>query len=257
MKTFRLTTLLGKHLLKSGILVHLIVGVVVFHWGAQIIHLIFRSEIFGDLSLSSVVPVPTRAKLNLWILVGSGFFSASLLGSTIVPYFHNGGRERAMARIDGTWWRFAIVTLGLAFLWLTLLFLVQVQVSRGMSDFALKPSVSLFKMWFVWLSICISLTYTVAWISLLINPGVALLITAIGTLGILMMSMLDRFGLSNFSTGFIPSGDLGFDFWKWLNGEPLPGSVMGMSFVSAVIMVLLFAVTLRYLPRFRRAMLIG
>jgi hypothetical protein len=92
-KALRLAELLTKHLVRSGVFFHLILGVAFFHWGAQMVHFLFRSEIFGDLSLSSVIPVPTRSKLNLWILVGSGFFSASVLGTTIVPYFFTGVKD--------------------------------------------------------------------------------------------------------------------------------------------------------------------
>ena len=253
--------LLWNHFWKSGLLFQLLFCCVVFHWGGLCVHRLFHSEIFGDLSLSSVIPMPSRAKLNIWMLVGSGFFSAGVIGSSLLPYFLIEGRERSFYFSRGTWWRFSLGTLLLSALWFTSLIVVVFLVSRGLSGFEFKPQVSLFRIGLVLIAISISLTYTVASVSLFISPGVALVITGTATLGVLLMTMLDRFGLwaergvFRFLVNLFPSGDLGFDVWKWINGEKISNATIIGCLISGFVAFIAFTYLVRYLPLLRRRML--
>lgn len=255
LKTF---LLLLKYLWRTGALVHLVVWSLLIHLSGQLLLIVFRSELFGALSLSSVIPVPTSGKFNFWLLVCSGLFCAGTLGAILLPYFHSEGRERFVQQERGSWLAFSLASLAVCLILFTGLVEVFSRFSMLLGGFALKVGVPLFGLKLLLILSFISMAYTVGSLALFVSPGVALFIVGVVTIGIQAMTMLDRFGLWS-SNGLVsvlpklfPSGDLGFDLWKWLNGASWTNGPLWGWVGSATLAVVIYVLLLRFLPSLRR-----
>jgi hypothetical protein len=253
--------LLIKHHLRTRVFFHLIFWTATIHLLGQLGLALFRAEIFGDLSLSSVVPVPGRGMFNLWLLVCSGLFSAGALGATFLPYFHSEGRELFFLQRKSIWWAYPLLSLLILLFWFSLLVIVTVLFSRFVGQFYLRPEVSLFRIGLIFVIAFLSMVYTVGTLSLFVSPGVAVVVIFSLTIGIEVMCLLERFGLWTqrglLSTlpHLFPSGDLGFEAWKWLHGAPVHKTTLFAWLGSFFLAFGLYAVLLRLLFRFRSSRL--
>lgn len=258
----RLILHLAKQVGRSGLWVHLILGCVAIHFLGTLLQTLFLSEIFGDLSLSSVVPMPSKGKLNLWLMVASGFFSGCLIGGSFLSYFHTEGRERVMAPVVAGW-RFALATLVVCLAWFSGLALVIWAMSRGFGDARLKSTVSVWRIDVALISVCLCTTYVVGALSLVVSGSVAMVVTGISTLGILAMATLERFGLwadkgfCRWLIELIPSGDIGFDVWNWLKGETPSNAMLLGCIITALLAFAFYTLVLSSLPPLRRVRLRG